>query len=449
VCALEFLSTSVGLEHFQMPSLRSWTCLTLAALGCAGVGCSQSSATTPTKAPAKAAETAQKVEVVAVAPRAWPRSIRAQGSLVSDESSVIGSRVAGRIAEAPIELGDRVEAGSVLAKMDDIDFRMRVVMVEASLLQACAAVGLKSVDEVDSLNRENSPPVRQEKAILDQAKSNLARNQRLRAQQAVTDAEIDQFQAAVDVADARYASALNAVEEKIATIRARKAELDLARQNLADAVIVAPFDGAVETRSVAPGTFVSIGNPIATLVRTNPIRFRGQVPERAALKLHIGQIIEVTFENEKEPCETTVARISPVLDEQTRSLTFEAELSNPDGRLRPGLFATAQVHLDTDDSTLAVPARAVSEFAGVERVWKVVDGEAQEAVVRTGDRLSGLIEILSGLEAGDLIVLDGNTIHSGKVEVTRQVSPDDFKLNLGRQESSSTGDGSAGATTSE
>lgn len=432
-----------------MPSLRSWTCLTLAVLTCAGLGCSQSAAKTPEKLQGKAEEKAQQVEVVAVTARAWPRNIRAQGSLISDESSIIGSRVAGRIAEAPIELGDKVHAGSVLAKMDDVDFRMRVAQVEASLLQACAAVGLKSADEVDTLNRENSPPVRQEKAILEQAKSNLARNQRLRAQQAVTDAEIDQFQAAVDVADARYASALNAVEERIATIRARKAELELARQDLADAVIVAPFEGAVELRTAAPGTFVSIGDPIATLVRTNPIRFRGQVPERAALKLRIGQTIEITFENEKEPCPSTIARISPVLDEQTRSLTFEAELSNPEGRLRPGLFATALVQLDTDDSALAVPSRAVSEFAGVERVWKVVDGQAQEAVVRTGDRLGALVEILSGVEAGDLVVLDGNTIHSGKVEVTRQVSPEDFKLNIGRQDSSSTGDGSTGATTSE
>jgi multidrug efflux pump subunit AcrA (membrane-fusion protein) len=432
-----------------MPLFRSWTCVTFAALGCAVSGCSQSNATMPEKGQAKAAETAQKVEVVAVTSRAWPRSIRAQGSLISDESSIIGSRVAGRIAESRIELGDRVKEGSILAKMDTADFESRVAQVEASLLQACVAVGLKSPDEVDDLKRENSPAVRQEKAILDQAQSNLARAERLRAQQAVTDAEIDQFQAAVDVADARHASSLNAVEEKIATIRARKAELDLARQALADAVIVAPFEGAVELRTVAPGTFVNVGDPIATLVRTNPIRFRGQVPERAALKLRVGQTIEITFENEKQPCASRIERISPVLDEETRSLTFEAELANADGRLRPGLFATALVQLDTDDSTIAVPSRAVSEFAGVERVWKVVDGEAQEAVVRTGDRLGGLIEILSGLDAGDLIVLDGNTIHSGKVEVTRQVSPDDFKLNLGRQESSSTGDSPAGATTSE
>src|SRR5262245_6594653 len=172
------------LEHVLMALFRSWCGVTLTALACAASGCSRSNTTALSGGQAKSNDVAQKVEVVPVAMRAWPRSIRAQGSLIADEASIIGSRVAGRIAESKVELGDRVSAGSILATMDPIDFQMRVAQTEASLLQACAAVGLKSADGVDSLNRENSPPVRQEKAILGQANSNLSRAQRLRSQQA-------------------------------------------------------------------------------------------------------------------------------------------------------------------------------------------------------------------------------------------------------------------------
>lgn len=420
------------------------------AIACALSGCGKTATTSEPAARVRdPAALVQKVEVIAVAPQPWRRTVRSQGSLAADEMSVIGSRVAGRIAESPIDLGERVSAGAVLARMDTSDFTSRVAQADASLLQACAAVGLKSVDGLDTLNRENSPPVRQEKAVLAQTQSNLARSQRLRAQQAVTDAEIDLLQSAVDVAAARYQSALNAVEEKIATIRARKAELDLARQNLADAVIVAPFDGAVEVRHVAPGTYVSVGDPIATLVRTDPIRFRGQVPERAALKVRIGLPIEITFENEAEACSSTIKRISPVLDEATRSLTFEAELPNADGRLRPGVFATARIELDNQAPTLAAPTTAISEFAGVERVWRVKEGEAREAVVRTGERQAGLVEILSGLNEGDLIIVSGGNARGGQVEVTRQVDFEDVRLRLGSDDHSSTDSRDAAAATSE
>lgn len=273
--------------------------------------------------------------------------------------------------------------------------------------------------------------------MLADSRGQLQRALQLREQGAVTQAEIDQLQAAVDVADARYASSLNAVEEKLATIAVRRAEANLARQQLADATVVAPFDGLIQQRHVAPGTYVSVGEPVATLVRIDPVRFRGQVPERFALQLQVGQLVEVKLENEDQPRVGRIARISPELDQQTRSLAFEADLPNPDSRLRAGLFAIADVVVNPEAPVLAVPRSSITEFAGVERIWKLVDGEAKEVAVRTGQRQGALVEILDGIAAGDEIVVQARTAKAGKVDIVKRITLDPpGKLQAARNEAS-------------
>lgn len=401
----------------------SFAALTIVAvLGLAG--CGHSPAAKEQGRPKVASGPSPKVTILQVSAQPWRRTVRAQGSLTADEFSVVGAKVPGRIAESRVELGDAVKSGSTLAQMERSDLETRVAQAEATLAQACAAVGLKPTDSTDKLNKENSPPVRQEKAMLEDARGQLQRALQLREQGAITQAETDQLQAAVDVADARYASSLNAVEERLATIALRRAELNFARQQLADATVVAPFDGLIQQRHVAPGTYVAVGQPVATLVRINPVRFRGQVPERFALQLQVGQTVEVQLEGESQPRVGRISRISPELDQQTRSLTFEADLPNPDNRLRAGLFAIADVVVNPESPVVAVPQSSITEFAGVERVWKLVDGEASEVPVRTGQLQGTLVEILNGIQAGDEIVVQAHTARAGKVEIVKRVTLD-------------------------
>lgn len=407
---------------FRLPLIPFAALTIVAVLGLAG--CGHAPAAKEQGRPKVAAGPPPKVEILRVAAQPWRRTVRAQGSLTADEYSVVGAKVPGRIAESSIELGDTVKSGSTLAQMERSDLETRVAQAEATLAQACAAVGLKPTDSTDKLNKENAPPVRQEKAMLEDARGQLQRALQLRQQGAITQAETDQLQAAVDVADARYASSLNAVEERLATIALRRAELEFARQQLADATVTAPFDGLIQQRHVAPGTYVAVGQPVATLVRIDPVRFRGQVPERFALQLEVGQTVEVQLEGEAQPRVGRISRISPELDQQTRSLTFEADLPNPDNHLRAGLFAIADVVVNPESPVVAIPKSSITEFAGVERVWKLGDGEASEVPVRTGQLQGTLVEILEGIEAGDEIVVEARTARAGKVEIVRRVTLD-------------------------
>jgi multidrug efflux pump subunit AcrA (membrane-fusion protein) len=99
-------------------------------------------------------------------------------------------------------------------------------------------------------------------------------------------------------------------------------------------------------------------------------------------------------------------------------LIIECDVPNPGNRLRAGLFAEAEVLVDPNAQSLTVPARAVTEFAGVEKVWIVADGQAQEREIRTGRRERDLVEIVGGLEAGETVISNADEGHAGRVAVS-------------------------------
>lgn len=344
----------------------------------------------------------------------WPKEVRVQGTLYADEVAAIGARVAGRVNQVHVQLGDVVTAGQTLVSLDTAEFELMVAQAEAQWGQARASVGLakeegKPIDEWrDDLNPENSPPVRQQRAVWDEAKASLERSRRLLEQGAISPGEFGVIEAAARVAEAGYAAALNAVEEKISIIGVRRVEWELARQRLRDATITAPFDGLIQGRLVAPGGFIAAGDAVVTLVRTDPIWFRGLVPERYASKLTTGLPIRVRIEAIDQPVEAVVTRISPSLDVASRSLAFEARIENDDRRFRSGIFATADLVVDPQARTLAVPESAIAQFAGSEKVWKLVDGIAREAEISTGARHNGMAEVLEGLRVGDTILVDAS-----------------------------------------
>jgi RND family efflux transporter MFP subunit len=357
------------------------------------------------------------VHVTTAELRDWPSMVRVQGSLLGDEQATIGAKVAGRVSEVNVDLGAEVKEGQVLAALDSDDFDLRVEQAEAQLTQVRASLGLKP-DEPDSkLDPLKSPPVRQESALLNEARLSVDRARQLSRQNVITAAELDTAEAAFHVAEARFAAALNGVQEKIALLAMRRVELAMARQVQADAVIVSPFSGVVQERHVAPGVYLNVGQPVMTLVRTDPLRFRAGVPEREAMRIRHGQAVQIVVEGEPSPYTARVSRISPALDMSSRSLVIEADLANPDRGLRCGLFAEGEILVGRDERTLTVPARAITEFAGVEKVWIVENGKAREQQVDTRRRTPDWVEITGGLAPGAVIVSAAAEGHAGPVEI--------------------------------
>ena len=371
------------------------------------IGCGFGAHADTTKRETKATELPElKAAVVRVESTLWPATVRTQGSLIADEITVVSAKVAGRVNQVNFDLGDLVPSGAIIATLDDSDSKLEVALAEAQLVQARSALGLALDEPVESLNPSNAPPVREAKAVWDETRARVARVRQLQlnTRNAVTQEEYDQAVAAEGAAEARHAAAINAVKEKIALIHVRTSELNVAKQRLADTLIHAPFDGLVQQRQVAHGSFVQVGDPFVTLVRTGVVRFRGTVPERHAHRLALGQQVRLKIEGVAEPRIAQMTRISPSVEEASRSLAFEALVNNADGSLRTGLFAEAEVVVDPNAQALIVPRSALIEFAGTEKVWKLVGGQSKEQIVQTSRRTDQIVEITSGLAPGDEVL---------------------------------------------
>jgi RND family efflux transporter MFP subunit len=238
---------------------------------------------------------------------------------------------------------------------------------------------------------------------------------------AVAMEDFDERKTALAVAEAKYRTALNAVTQDVALVRLKRAELALARQIAQDSVVRAPYEGVVEERQVSAGVYVQVGQAVVTMVRNDPVRFCAGVPERDAVKLEIGQEVRIRVEGRPSVIVRPIARISPALTTANRSLGIEVDVPNPKGELRAGLFAEATVVVDPDAKTLALPAGAVSDFAGVEKVWVVKNGETKPRSISTGRREGEMwIEITDGLSAGEVVALDAQRVQPGPVIVEQE-----------------------------
>lgn len=380
-------------------------------LGLLAVGCNKSPLGSTENKPSEIEISGDTYKVDFVA---WSTNTRCQGSLVADETTTLSAKVAGRVESVFVDVGDLVNPEKILVQLDPTDFKLLAEQADAQLQQARAAVGLKPGDPLENLNPEKAPPVQEAKALLDEATQALARMTSLASEDAITQSDLELAESAERVAKARYQSSLNSVREKIALISVQSAQRDLAQEQLRETKVSSPFEGTVQSRLVSPGTFVQAGQALLSVVRTKQLRFRTSVPERYAHLLKIGQRIAIHFDLSDQVREGTVSRINPNLDPSNRSLGFEVDIDNSDGRLRSGLFGEAVLELDPEAKAIAVPEKSVLRFAGVDKVWKIKDGQVIEGVVLLGQKRGDMIEVKSGLQTGEIILQEAARGEKGK-----------------------------------
>jgi RND family efflux transporter MFP subunit len=325
---------------------------------------------------------------------------------------MLSLKVTGRLEELRVDLGSRVRRGDVIARLTPTDFELRAQQAEAALQQARARLGLPLHGTDDTVDVERSSLVRQASAALEEARLQRDRISTFVDRGITAKAELDTANANLQIADGKYADALEEVRNRQAVLAQRKSELALARQQLEDTVLRSPIDGIVRERSAFAGEFRAAGTPIVTVVRQDPLRLQLAVPERSSGEVRAGQLVRVTVEGEHETHEGRVVRLSPSIDQGTRTLAIEAAVPNSDARLRPGSFARADIVV-SEGEALVIPRSAVIVFAGVEKVLAVESGVARERRIRTGTRVGDRVEILDGLSEGTMVITNGGNVADG------------------------------------
>ncbi|MCC6589617.1 MAG: efflux RND transporter periplasmic adaptor subunit [Bryobacterales bacterium] len=349
---------------------------------------------------------ALRVNVERVAVSNIPEVIVATGELFAEELATVSAKVPGRVTKLYVDLGSQVTQGQVIAELEKDDYDVRVKQAEALVAQTRARLGIldKNTDEV---NPEETATVRQAAAALKEARFIFQTTERLTKEGVVSRIDFEKAQVRAQGAEAGYQAAIEEIMQLRAQLAERRAQLALARQQLGDSVIRAPFSGAVTRRQASQGEYLAVNSPVILLVRQHPIRIRLEIPERQALKVRVGQQIDVKLEGTDKTRTGRVARLSPAFEATNRSLLIEGEIPNQDGALRPGSFVEGTVTVNPNAMGVSVPFNALLTFAGTERVFLANKGVLEEKVVKTGRRLANdRVEVVDGVANGDVVVLN-------------------------------------------
>jgi RND family efflux transporter MFP subunit len=341
------------------------------------------------------------VETVDVESRAIDRFLRVTGSLVADQQAEVSAEAAGRVIAAPVERGSHVAQGAVLARISPTETSAQLLEAEANAAQIEARLGLSAGQPFDP---KHVPDVMNAKAALDLAVAEFGRIQSLLDQKVVSQSEYDQRRAQVDAAQQQFQMAQNVAEQSYRSLQAARARVELARKAASDTIIRAPFAGLVAERVVSVGDYVTRGAHVATVVRVDPMRVELTVPEQAISLIKDGQAVQIAVD--AYPGQTFAARVrfvSPSLRTDQRALTVEAVAPNADGRLKPGLFATASIQQPAGAPALLVPASAVETIAGTSRVYVIKGDKVEERIVTLGEPVGEQVEITSGLTKGETV----------------------------------------------
>lgn len=300
------------------------------------------------------------------------RSIEFVGTMNAYAEAEVAAEIDGRLTSIARDLGDQVRSGEILATLDAAEISARL---------------------------------REAEAFLARRTNDARRAEKLRGQGVMSQQEYD------------------AIESDLGVARARR---DLLAIQVEHARVRAPFDGRIARRRAEVGGYVRTGTPLFTLVSDDPLRLRGEVPERFAADLAVGQEVRATVEAfPDEMIVGKLTRISPSSNTQSRALTVEALVPNRDGRLKAGFFSKAGILTRTDADALVVPAEALVSFAGITRVFVVdADGTARAREVTTGQRRGTFVEIASGVAAGERVATSGlGRLSEGTRVVIRESAP--------------------------
>jgi membrane fusion protein, multidrug efflux system len=332
------------------------------------------------------------------------RSVDLSGTLISPDQARVSSEVAGKVMDVLVEIGQEVDDGQPLVKLDTTELNLALERAESALRQTEAQLGINSAQPDRIPADEEIAAVRTAAANRDDARAQLERAQELLSKGLMSKADMDTAQTRVKVSEAAYQAARENVASLKASLQDRRASWDLAKKKLADATVRAPVPGAISERTVQRGEYIRENTQIATIVRMNPLKFRTAVQEKYANMIHPNQPVQ--FSVEAFPQQTFAGRIafiSPAVDQASRTFAAEVLVDNPARKLKPGFFAQGHVNIGRDQGVIAVPEETISNLAGVSSVFVVKDGTVRQQTIEVGQKVNNLVEVLRGLNGDEII----------------------------------------------
>jgi multidrug efflux pump subunit AcrA (membrane-fusion protein) len=352
-------------------------------------------------------------------------SLTFTGTLEPFQEVKVTSKIPGRVEKVFVEEGSHVKAGAVLIELEREELALAVAQAEAAVATAEAGLAKVLAGTRKEQIEQDEAAVAQAKANRDICKVTFERMAKLLMDESIPKTRYDEAKARYDVAVAQYNGALaqlemartGPTEEDLGIAKAQvdqaKAALASAKRQYQNATITSPIDGIVTHKNVEPGEVVSPpmmpGKALLAIADTSSLKTMINVSENRVKMVRLGR--EAVIALDGFPDETfpgKVSKISPVVDPQSR--TFEAEILilNPGHQLKIGMFARVQLILARRTNALIVPLKAVIEAEKGQAVFVAANGVAQVRPVTLGISDGIDVEVLSGVEIGEEVIVYGN-----------------------------------------
>jgi len=297
---------------------------------------------------------AMPVEVAAARVETVVDAITATGQIEAVQSIELRPDVEGRLVEIQVQEGAPVTKGQALFKVDDAELQAQVSRAEADR---------------------------------DLANQALARTKELVAKNASSAADLEQAEA---------------------TAKGKSADLALLKLRLERTVVRAPFDGVAGRRFVSLGDYVTTSSHLVSLQTVDPERAAFSIPERYARRLRVGQRVTLTVAAIPGAGYSGIVDfVDPVVQLPARTILVKALVPNGRRQLQAGMFIEASLQAEVRPNAVVVPEDAIVPLSGSNFVWVAQDGKAARRDVTLGVRTSGFVEILSGVKAGEQVVVGG------------------------------------------
>ena len=348
-------------------------------------------------------------------------AVAVNGKLEPLYSANVVPKMAGKIASINVDVGSAVAEGDILATLDAPELAALVDLYAAQLAKARESdlPAQKNQAEVNLANAE---------AALKTAEADYLRAKQLLEAGAVSPQQFEQQERAYKQAKANYEGAKNALDILVNatipnTIRQCEAQLKKAEADYANSVVKSPVSGVVTARNANPGEMASPSQPLITVVALDPLVAKVSVGEEVINWLKVGQEVRVKIGAvREEPFVGKIANISSAADPQTKAYQVKIEIANPEGVLKPGMYAEVLFNVGREDAGIIIPQRAVVREGEKTYVWVVKDGVAvrREVVLGLADGKNCVVK--GGLEEGEEMAVEnlGSLAEGAPVKVMRR-----------------------------
>ena len=295
--------------------------------------------------------------------------VYASGTIIPNEEVEIKSEVSGRLDKLNIKEGSYISKGTLIAKLNDDDLISQ----------------LKKLNYEEELAHQIE--VRQGKLL-----------------------EIDA------ISKEEYDMAVN----KVNTLKVDKEILEI---QIEKSQIRAPFSGRMGLKNISEGAYITPTVVIAKLIQTNPLKIDFSIPEKYAGKIKVGQSVSFRIDGNDEDFDSKVIAIDPQIDEELRTLRVRSRTQNKNGKLFPGMFVRVDVPLGSEN-LIMIPSQAIVPILKGKKVYVMKDGKAKELEITTGLRTEEKVQVESGLEVGDSLIVSALMSMKNGVQVAlRNVIP--------------------------